>query len=158
MLWRAGAKVAKPVFAKVLEPEEDTSDKLGLPIKQVDEGLVRAATLGAVALGDGAFVEKAQAYLNDASEAEYIAIRRFTASAEMITMIVGALSVNSCSAVSWAAPAMTRIEKVMVSRTLSPDSVATTPKSRPNGPTTRMNGAASRTPLQKIDFVVSVGT
>jgi hypothetical protein len=74
VLWRAGARVAKPVFAEVLEPEEDNSDKLGLPIKQVDEGLVRAATLGAVALGDGAFVEQAQAYLNDASEAEYIEV------------------------------------------------------------------------------------
>ena len=74
VLWRAGAKIAKPVFAKVLAPEEDTSDKLGLPIKQVDEGLIRAATLGAVALGDGAFVEQAQAYLNDATEDEYIEV------------------------------------------------------------------------------------
>ncbi len=74
VLWRAGAKIAKPVFAKVLAPEEDTSDELGLPIKQVDEGLIRAATLGAVALGDGAFVEQAQSYLNDASEDEYIEV------------------------------------------------------------------------------------
>ncbi len=74
ILWRAGVKEARPVFAKILEPEEDTSDKLGLPIKQQDTSLMRAATLGVVALGDATFVVQAQEYLNDATEEEYIEV------------------------------------------------------------------------------------
>ena len=82
------------------------------------------------------------------SEAEYIAMRKLTASAEASATKIGALSTSSCRAVNCAAPAITTTEKLSASTTLSPASVATTPNSRANGVTTRKNGAPSRKPCQ----------
>ena len=83
-------------------------------------------------------------------------MRRLTASAEARTIRVGASSTISCSAVNWAAPAITTIEKAMVSATLRPASVARTPKSTANGPTTSINGALSVHPRQNAGRAMSV--
>jgi hypothetical protein len=91
------------------------------------------------------------------SEAEYIAIRRFTASAVSTTMIVGAFSDICWSAANCEAPAMTKKEKAKVSTTSSPASVATTPKTSAKGPTTSVKGSASRAPRQKADMAVEEG-
>ena len=85
-------------------------------------------------------------------EAGCSAFRRFTASAEAITTMVGALSAINCSAVNCAAPAITTIEKLMTCTKGSPASVATTPNNMPNGPTTSTNGNPSRKPRQKMDL------
>jgi len=64
------------------------------------------------------------------------------------TMITGALSVISCTAVNCEAPPITRIEKPMTSARLNPASVPATPNSRPNGMMTSKNGRLCRTPRQ----------
>jgi type 1 fimbria pilin len=81
-------------------------------------------------------------------EAEYIAMRRFTASDDSSTTTVGVLSSSSCSAVNCAAPAKVVMVKNMVSKIDNPASVATTPSNSANGVTTRINGAPWRTPVQ----------
>ncbi len=69
-----------------------------------------------------------------------------TAKAEIRTITVGVFSCISCRAVNCAAPAMTTMEKAIVSNTLSPASVASTPNRVANGIITRMNGLLSMIP------------
>ncbi len=74
----------------------------------------------------------------------------FTASAVISTISSGAFSVISWIAVNCAAPAMTTLEKLRVCNTFSPASVATTPNTRPKGPTISTKGPPLRTPCQKL--------
>ena len=80
------------------------------------------------------------------SAAEYIAMRRFTASAVASTITVGASSAIICSAVNCAAPAITMMEKPITSTMFSPASEPTTPNSRPKGTMTSAKGAEARQP------------
>ena len=89
-----------------------------------------------------------------ASEAEYIASRRLTASEVAMTMSSGACSESSCSAVNCEAPAITRMLIAMISASGQPASAASTPKSMPKGTITSRNGSASRTPSQKAPRIV----
>ena len=66
-------------------------------------------------------VKQSDVPIQGVSEAEYIAMRRLTASAEASAISAGALSVSSCSAVNCAAPAMTSTEKPIVSASDSPE-------------------------------------
>ena len=84
-----------------------------------------------------------------ARDAEYIAIRRLTASAVARTINVGAFSVINCTAANWAVPAMTITENPMVWARLNPASVATTPNSIPKGKATTRNGNPLRKPVRK---------
>lgn len=66
---------AKEAFvALAREDDDDDAGELKLPIKRVEPRLVRAATLGAVALGDESFVRPAQEYLKNANEEESIEV------------------------------------------------------------------------------------
>jgi len=81
----------------------------------------------------------------------------FFTRAVAMAMIVGAGSFSTCRAANCAAPASTITEKVSASNTFSPASDATTPNRVENGTSTRMNGAPSRKPRRKTDFVVGLG-
>jgi hypothetical protein len=76
----AGIEAAKPDFVAIAETtlddegKEEKDKKLELPIKRIDERLVRAAVLGAVALGEERFIEAAQGYLRNASQDESIEV------------------------------------------------------------------------------------
>lgn len=66
--------IAETVLEESGEEKKEADKKLELPIKRVDERLVRAAVLGAVALGEERFIEAAQGYLRNASQEESIEV------------------------------------------------------------------------------------
>jgi hypothetical protein len=70
VLWRARMKEALPALLKILADAGDNSkvQELGLPVNKADMPMERAATLGAVALGDVTLLERAQGYLKNAPE------------------------------------------------------------------------------------------
>lgn len=73
LLRMAGVEQAKSPFLALVQEaiaEDDVSDKkkLKLPVKVTDPQLLRAAVLGAVALGDATHVVRAQEYLKNAKK------------------------------------------------------------------------------------------
>ena len=81
--------------------------------------------------------------------AEYIAMRRLTAMAVMITISAGVCSLISCTAVNCDAPASTSTENPMTCGRCSPASEATTPNNRPKGASTSRNGRDWINPCRK---------
>ena len=93
-----------------------------------------------------------------AIEAEYIAMRRLTTAPVSTAKSAGALSIISCSAAIWAAPAIMMAVIAMASTASSPASVASAPKMKPKGATASSTGAAAQAPARKPRRVGMTGS